>query len=145
MMKALDEIQMEGTDERTLMKRIVERVQVLMATHYGTISKEEKLKERAVQLRSTLRKRITDIMKKILEILEKDPTDKDASNYVTILNGETVELQRLNLDPGFSNHGSRPKIGSQRPLVWVGGTKMGRMGRGPKIFGDFFFYDDGFF
>ena len=29
----------------------------------------------------------------------------------------------------FSNHGSRPKIGSRRTLVWVSGTIMGRMGR----------------
>ena len=33
------------------------------------------------------------------------------------------------LDPGFSNHGSRPKIGSRRTLLWVSGTIMGRMGR----------------
>ena len=31
--------------------------------------------------------------------------------------------------PGFSNHGSRPKIGSRRTLLWVSGTIMGRMGR----------------
>ena len=43
MMKALDEVKMEGTEERTLMKKIVERVQVIMVTHYGTISKDEKL------------------------------------------------------------------------------------------------------
>ena len=43
------------------------------------------------------------------------------------------------LKPRFPNHGSRPKIGSRRTSVWVGGTKMGRMGRGPKFFDDFFF------
>ena len=98
MLKALDEIKMEGTDDKTLMKRIIERVQVIMATHYGTITKDEKLKERAVQLRSTIRKRITESMKRILEIIEMDPTSKDAGNYAIRLNGETVELQRLNLD-----------------------------------------------
>ena len=89
---------MEGTEKKTLIKKIVERVQVIMATHYGTITKDEKLRERAVQLRTTLRKRITDSMKKILEILEQDPTSKDAGKYAILLNGETVELQRLNLD-----------------------------------------------
>ena len=98
MLKALDEVKMEGTDDTTLMKRIIERVQVIMATHYGTITKDEKLRDRAVQLRTTLRKRITESMKKILETIEMDPTSKDAGNYAIRLNGETVELQRLNLD-----------------------------------------------
>ena len=31
--------------------------------------------------------------------------------------------------PGFSNHGSRPKIGSRRTLLWVAERIMGRMGR----------------
>ena len=98
MMEAINEVKMEGIDERTLMTEVVKRIQVIMATHYGSISKDEKLKERAIQLRSQLRKRITESMKKILEILEKDPTSKDAGNDATLLNGETVELQRLNLD-----------------------------------------------
>ena len=50
MKNALDEVKMEGMDERTLMPKVVDRVQVIMATHYGTISKEEKLRERAIQL-----------------------------------------------------------------------------------------------
>ena len=33
------------------------------------------------------------------------------------------------INPGFPNHGSRPKIGSRRALLWVSGTIMGRMGR----------------
>ena len=33
------------------------------------------------------------------------------------------------LGPGFSNHGSRPKIGSRRTLLWVAERIMGRMGR----------------
>ena len=50
MIKALDEVMIEGTDERTLIAKIVERVQVIMATHYGTIMRESKLRERAIQL-----------------------------------------------------------------------------------------------
>ena len=114
MMTALDEVQIEGTEEKTLIKKIVERVQVIMATHYGTITKEEKLRERAVQLRTTLRKRITDSMKKILEILEQDPTSKDADKYATLLNGETVELQRLNLDETALNPNYSQRHDGQR-------------------------------
>ena len=98
MIKALDEVKIEGTDERTLISKIVERVQVIMATHYGTISRESKLRKRAIQLRTQLRKTITENMKRILEIIEQDPAGEDAVEYAILLNGETVELQRLNLD-----------------------------------------------
>ena len=99
MIQALDEIKIEGVDEQALIAEVIKRVQVIMATHYGDIStEEEKLKAKAVQLRSQLRRRITEKMKTILEILEMDPTDKDSAAQAVRLNGETVELQRLNLD-----------------------------------------------
>ena len=37
-------------------------------------------------------------MKRTLEVIEQDPTRKEAGEYARILNGETLELQRLNLD-----------------------------------------------
>ena len=58
MMQALDEVKIEGVDEQTLITEVVKRVQIIMATHYGAIStEEEKLKAKAVQLRSQLRKK----------------------------------------------------------------------------------------
>ena len=98
MLRALDEVTIEGTDEKTLISKIVERVQIIMATHYGTIKQEIKLKEKAIVLRTQLRKRITENLKRILDLIEVDPTSKDARDHAITLNGETVELQRLNLD-----------------------------------------------
>ena len=57
------------------------------------------------------------------------PKHKDLKK---VLNPLIEDISCKPLEPGFSNHGSRPKIGSRRTSVWVGGMKMGRMGRGPK-------------
>ena len=59
---------------------------------------------------------------------------KSSIYYVEIFCYKNISMmkfrtQQHSLDPGFSNHGSRPKIGSRRTLLWVSGTIMGRMGR----------------
>ena len=89
---------MEVGDKSTEIKRVVERVQPLMATHYGTIKGESKLREKVKGLRTQIRKRMTEIQTRILEIVELDPRDDESIFKARILNNETVELQRLSLD-----------------------------------------------
>ena len=89
---------MEVRDKTTEIQRIVERVQTFMPTHYGTIKRESKLKEKVKALRTQLTKRMTEIQTKILTIVELDPRDEDSVSKARELNTETVELQRLSLD-----------------------------------------------
>ena len=62
---ALDEISVEVGDKSTEIKRVVERVQTLMATHCGTIKRESKLREKVKGLRTQIRKRMTKIQSRI--------------------------------------------------------------------------------
>ena len=98
MTNALNEVGIEGTEEETLIQRIMERVRILMETHYWTIKGESKLREKAVLLRGQIRKQITEFLKRILELVEEDPNSKEAVAQARILNNETVEPQRLTLD-----------------------------------------------
>ena len=75
---ALDEVTIEGAEEKILTLRIVERVKILMDTHYKTIKREMKLREKAVLLRTQLRKRITESIRRILRIVDGDPTSEEA-------------------------------------------------------------------
>ena len=95
---ALNEVIIEGAEEKTLTQKIVERIRILMERHYGTIKRESKLREKAVLLRGQIRKRITESLKRILELVEEDPRSQKAVAQARILNNETVELQRLTLD-----------------------------------------------
>ena len=98
-MDALNEVRMEGTEEEdTLIPKIVDRVRILMDTHYGTIKRESKLREKALLLRGQIRKRITEALKRILDLVDNDLTSKEAVARARNLNNETVELQRLTLD-----------------------------------------------
>ena len=65
-----------------------------MATHYGEIKRESKLKEKAIQLRGQIRKRITEALRRILEVVESDTTSEEAAEKSQNLSNETVELQR---------------------------------------------------
>ena len=95
---ALDEVTIEGTEVKTLIQRIVERVRILMYTHYKTIKRETKLLEKAVLGRIQLRKRITESISRILKIVDGDPSSEEAEAGARKLNNETVELKRLTLD-----------------------------------------------
>ena len=56
---ALGEISVEVGDKSTEIKRVVERMETLMTTHYGTIKRESKLREKVSGLRTQIRKRMT--------------------------------------------------------------------------------------
>ena len=83
----------------TDMGRIVDRVQTLMSTNFRDIRRPSKLKEKAKSLRTTLRRRITDLNKKILRKLEEiDPPPAEVEARIEALNENTIELQRLLTD-----------------------------------------------
>ena len=81
------------------MGRVVDRVQTLMSTNFRDIKSSKKLKEKVKSLRDNLRRRITELSKKILPRLEEvDPPKAELSVKITALNEATVELQRLLTD-----------------------------------------------
>ena len=83
----------------TDMGRIVDRVQTLMSTNFRDIRRPSKLKEKAKSLRTNLRRRITDLSKKILPKLEEiDPPPAEVGAKIEALNEATIELQRLLTD-----------------------------------------------
>ena len=83
----------------TDMGRIVDRVQTLMSTNFRDIQRPSKLKEKAKSLRTNLRRRITDLSKKILPKLEEiDPPTAEVGAKIEALNEATIELQRLLTD-----------------------------------------------
>ena len=83
----------------TDMGRVVDRVQTLMSTNFRDIKSSKKLKEKVKSLRVNLRRRITELSKKILPRLEEvDPPKAELSSKITALNEATVELQRLLTD-----------------------------------------------
>ena len=83
----------------TDMGRIVDRVQTLMSTNFRDIRSPRKLKEKAKSLRTSLRRRITELSKKILPKLEEiDPPQAEIGAKIEALNEATVELQRLLTD-----------------------------------------------
>ena len=83
----------------TDMGRVVDRVQTLMSTNFRDIKSSKKLKEKVKSLRANLRRRITELSKKILPRLEEvDPPKAELSAKITALNEATVELQRLLTD-----------------------------------------------
>ena len=83
----------------TDMGRIVDRVQTLMSTNFRDIRSPRKLKEKAKSLRTTLRRRITELSKKILPKLEEiDPPQAEVGAKIEALNEARIELQRLLTD-----------------------------------------------
>ena len=98
MASAINEVSLEVGNKSTKIQRVVERVQTLMATHYGQIKRESKLREKAKNLRTQIRKQMTEIQSKVWETIEMDPRDVEAVSKARILNDLTVELQRLSLD-----------------------------------------------
>ena len=95
---ALGEISVEVGDKSTEIKKVVERVQILMANHYETIKGESKLREKVRGLRTQIRKRMTEIQTRILEIVELDPRGDESIPKTRIFNNETVGLQSVSLD-----------------------------------------------
>ena len=94
----MKEVSVEVGEKSTEIARVIERVQTLMAMHYGTIKRAAKLKEKVKALRTQIRKRMTEIQARILEMVEEDPRAEEAISKARVLNNETVELQRLSLD-----------------------------------------------
>ena len=83
---ALNEVRVEGTEEETLIQRIIDRVRILMETHYGEIKRESKLREKAILLRGQIRKRITESLKRVLDLVDNDPTSEEAVTQARNLN-----------------------------------------------------------
>ena len=94
----LNEVILEVGDKSTETQRIIERVKGFMLTSLGAIRKESKLRDRVKQFRTQLRKRITNLQSRILELVEADVKDDDAVAQARRVNTETLELQRLSLD-----------------------------------------------
>ena len=88
------------TGQRTTdMERIIDRVQTLMATNIRDIKGAKHLKDKVKSLRTTLRRRITEMNQKILPMIEiRDPTGDGVEDMISALNGAAVELQRLLID-----------------------------------------------
>ena len=86
----------------TDMERIVDRVQTLMATNFRDIKGAKKLKDKVKGLRTSLRKRITELLSRsILPMVEtQDPPKDNVENLISALNSRTatIELQRLLMD-----------------------------------------------
>ena len=81
------------------MGRVVDRVQTLMSTNFRDIKSARKLKDKVKSLRANLRRRITELSKRILPRLEEvDPPQAEVKNKIIALNEATVELQRLLTD-----------------------------------------------
>ena len=88
------------TGQRTTdMEKIIDRVQALMATNFKDIKAAKRLKDKVRSLRTTLRKRITEMNKRILPMIEiRDPTGEGVDDMISALNEAVVELQRLLID-----------------------------------------------
>ncbi len=88
------------TGQRTTdMERIIDRVQTLMATNFRDIKGAKRLEDKVKSLRTTLRRRITEMNQKILPMIEiRDPTGDGVEDMISALNGAAVELQRLLID-----------------------------------------------
>ena len=65
----VDEVTVEISDKSMEMNRIVERVQILTATHCETIKRESKLREKANALQTQVRRRMTETQTRILEMV----------------------------------------------------------------------------
>ena len=75
------------TGQRT-MERIIDRVQTLMATNFRDIKGAKRLKDKVKSLRTTLRRRITEMNQKILPMIEiRDPTGDGVEDMISALNG----------------------------------------------------------
>ena len=98
MAEAINEIALDVGDKETELPRIVDRVQTLMSTHYGTIKRESKLREKAKNLRTLIWRRMTENQSKFWEIIGLNPREKGAVAQAKVLNKITLELQRLSLD-----------------------------------------------
>ena len=94
----MNEVNVEVGDKSTEIKRVVQRVKTLIATRYGTIKQESKLREKVKGLQTQIWKRMTEIQIPILEIIEEDPRDEKAISKARVLNNAIVELQSLSLD-----------------------------------------------
>ena len=93
--EALPDTGQRATD----MKRIIDRVQTLMATNFRDIKGAKRLKDKVKGLSTNLRKRITELSQRILPMVEtQDPARDDVENMISALNEATVELQRLLMD-----------------------------------------------
>ena len=88
------------TGQRTTdMEKIIDRVQNLMVTNFRGIERPKRLKDKAKSLRTTIRKRITEMNNRIRTLVEiKDPTGDGVDEMITVLNEAAVELQRLLID-----------------------------------------------
>ena len=88
------------TGQRTTdMESIIDRVQALMSTNFRDIKGAKHLKDKVKSLRTTLRKRITEMNNKILPMIEiRDPTGDGVEEMISALNEAVVELQRLLID-----------------------------------------------
>ena len=88
------------TGQRTTdMRRIVDRVQTPMSTNFRGIKSAPRLKEKVKILRTNIRRRITELSKKILpRVEETDPPQAGVVDKVTALSEDTIELQRLITD-----------------------------------------------
>ena len=88
------------TGQRTTdMEKIIDRVQILMATNFKDIKAAKRLKDKVKSLRTTLRKRITEMNNRILPMIEiRDPTGDGVEDMISALNEAVVELQRLLID-----------------------------------------------
>ena len=98
-LNSLREVLPDTGQRVTDMGRIVDRVQTLMSTNFRDIRSPRKLKKKAKSLRTTLRRRITELSKKILPKLEEiDPPQAEVGAKIEALNEATIELQRLLTD-----------------------------------------------
>ena len=83
----------------TDMERIIDRVQTLMATNFRDIKGAKCLNDKVKSLRTTIRRRITEMNNKILRMVEiRDPTGDGVEDMISALNQSVVELQRLLID-----------------------------------------------
>ena len=88
------------TGQRTTdMEKIIDRVQNLMATNFRGIKGPKRLSTKVKSLRTTIRKRITEMNNKILPLVEiRDPTGDGVDEMISVLNESAVQLQRLLID-----------------------------------------------
>ena len=88
------------TGQRTTdMERIIDIVQTLMATNFRDIKGAKRLKDKVKNLRTNLRRRITELNNRILPMVEiQDPTGDGVEDMISTLNKAAVEVQRLLTD-----------------------------------------------
>ena len=109
------------TGQRTTdMKKIIDRVQTLMATNFRDIKAAKCLKDKVKSLRTMLRRRITEMNQKILPMIEiKDPTEDGVEDMISALNQAVVELQRLLIDEAATTLILRRDITPEETIVDV--------------------------